>query len=180
MKRTIATATAAVLIAGCQSEPAPVAGVDDPALDNDAWLERNALADGVVVAESGLQYVVVQEGLPNGATADPGQRIAAHYHGTFRNGEVFDSSYDNGSPLVGPSNGFIAGWNEVLGEMKVCEARTLYIKPELAYGANDRGPIPGNSLLVFNMQLLAVAEPSTEDNVSECPEGMVLAGPDAY
>jgi len=143
-----------------------------------AFLTKNASADGVVTTNSGLQYKVVQAGLEDGAQAEAGQGIAAHYHGYFINGDVFDSSYQRGRPLNGPSNGFIKGWNESLGEMKVCEARTLYINSDLAYGDSGRGGIPGGATLLFNMQLLAVQ--GDGDEVYECPEEKILTGPEAY
>jgi len=150
-------------------------------VENAAWLAENAKKGNVIISDSGLQYVVVQQGLNDGAVAAPGQGMAAHYHGIFRDGSKFDSSYDRGQPLRGPSNGFILGWNEVLTEMKVCEARTLYIKPELAYGDRNRGPIPANSILIFHMQLLEVQRSSDEDlGVYKCPENQILSGPDAY
>ena len=144
------------------------------------FLSDNASKDGVITTASKLQYKVIQEGLENGASAAPGQGIAANYHGYFINGEVFDSSYTRGQPLTGPSNGFIKGWNEALGEMKVCEARTLYINSDLAYGDNGRGGIPGGATLLFNMQLLAVRKTDETDHVYECPEEKILSGPEAY
>ena len=144
-----------------------------------SFLTKNAAADGVLTTDTGLQYKVVQAGLENGASADPGQGIAAHYHGYFIDGEVFDSSYQRGRPLTGPSNGFIKGWNEALGQMKVCEARTLYINSDLAYGDNGRGGIPGGATLLFNMQLIAV-EGQSETEAYECPEDKILTGPEAY
>jgi len=144
-----------------------------------AYLKNNAGLEGVVTSESGLQYKVVQAGIDNGAAAAPGQGIAANYHGFFINGDVFDSSYNRGQPLEGPSNGFIKGWNEALGEMKVCEARTLYINSDLAYGDNGRSSIPGGATLLFHMQLLAV-QGSEEGLIYECPEDKILAGPEAY
>jgi len=144
-----------------------------------SFLTKNATSDGVITSESGLQYKVIQPGLENGAQATPGQGIAAHYHGFFIDKEVFDSSYQRGNPLTGPSNGFIKGWNEALGEMKVCEARTLFINSDLAYGDNGRGGIPGGATLLFNMQLLAV-NGSGDEEIHECPEDKILSGPEAY
>ncbi len=143
-----------------------------------AFLTKNGAADGVVTTDSGLQYKVIQAGIENGAQAETGQGIAANYHGFFVNEEVFDSSYQRGRPLTGPSNGFIKGWNEALGEMKVCEARTLYINSDLAYGDNGRGGIPGGATLIFNMQLLGVQ--GSGDEIYECPEDKILTGPEAY
>ena len=176
MKRILLVSIASI-IAACS---APKAGVDNPKLDNSAWLEQNAKAEGVVISDSGLQYIVIQQGDPNGAIANPGQGISANYHGIFRDGSVFDSSYERGAPLRGPSNGFIEGWNEVLTEMKVCEARTLYIKPELAYGASKRGPIPADSLLTFHMQLLEVQKVEDNNAVYKCSDDKILKGPEDY
>lgn len=156
-----------------------IAGSKLSAAIGTAYLKNNAGLEGVVTSESGLQYKVVQAGIENGASAEPGQEIAANYHGFFIKGDVFDSSYNRGQPIEGPSNGFIKGWNEALGEMKVCEARTLYINSDLAYGDNGRGGIPGGATLLFHMQLLAV-DGSDEGLVYECPEDKILAGPEAY
>lgn len=145
-----------------------------------AFLTENGKLEGVVTAESGLQYKVIQAGLENGATAEPGQGIAANYHGFFIDGKVFDSSYQRGRPLTGRSNGFIPGWNEALGEMKVCEARTLYINSDLAYGPTDGRGIPGGSTLLFHMQLLGVQKAGESDAIFKCPEDKILAGPEAY
>lgn len=148
--------------------------------DSAAYMAENAKLDGMIVNESGLQYTLAQAGIDGGISPEPGQQIAAHYHGTFPNGDVFDSSYERGRPLVGPSNGFIAAWNEALVDMKVCEARTLYVAPELGYGDRARGGIPGGSVLIFNMQLLAVNAPEEEGAVTECPEEKVLLTPEDY
>ena len=63
--------------------------------------------------------------------------------------------------------------------MKVCEARTLYVNSDLAYGNNGRRGIPGGSTLLFHMQLLAV-EGSEDGLAYECPEEKILTGPEAY
>lgn len=195
MKRLLIAGTAALALTACgasetESPAAEAAKVvdeavtpkfapDSPAALGSAWLAENAKKEDVVTTDSGLQYKVVQAGLENGATAAPGQSIAAHYHGMFIDGEVFDSSYNRGQPLIGPSNGFITGWNEALGEMKVCEARTLYINSGLAYGDSGRGGIPGGATLLFHMQLLAV-NGSDEGIAYECPQEKILANPEAY
>ena len=122
------------------------------------WLAANGEREGVQTTASGLQYRVIQPGIENGLTPRAGEEIMANYHGFFPGGDVFDSSYANGrTPLIGPSNGFIKGWNEALADMKVCEARTLYIPGELAYGNNARGRPAGT--LMFHMQLLRVNRP---------------------
>jgi len=104
---------------------------------------------------SGLQYMVVQKGQGD-AKPELTNIVKVNYHGTFRDGEKFDSSYDRGEPIEFPANGVIKGWVEALGDMKTCEARTLYIPGDLAYGPNGRGSIPPNATLVFHVQLLGI------------------------
>ncbi|GHA91310.1 hypothetical protein GCM10009069_13110 [Algimonas arctica] len=119
------------------------------------WHIQNAARDDVEQTDSGLQYKVIQAGIKNGVKPDAGESITANYHGYFPNGEVFDSSYVKGSPMTHKSNGFIPGWNQSLADMAVCEARTLYIPADLAYGNSGAGGRPTGTL-VFNMQLISV------------------------
>lgn len=134
---------------GYTAETLPTA---DDAAD---WLAENAAREGVMVSATGMQHKVIQAGVENGVTPDAGERVTVHYHGYFPNGEVFDSSYTKGAPITHTSNGFIEGWNQTLAQMSVCEARTLYIPADLAYGNSGAGGRPTGTL-VFNMQLISV------------------------
>ena len=108
----------------------------------------------MITTESGLQYEVLVEG--TGATPGPADTVSAHYHGTFEDGRVFDSSVERGEPIDLPVNGVIAGWQEALQMMKEGDKWRLVGPPELGYGAADVGPIPGNSILVFEGELIKV------------------------
>lgn len=119
------------------------------------WHVQNATRDGVAQTSSGLQYKVVQAAIADGVKPNAGESITANYHGYYPNGEVFDSSYERGATMTHRSNGFIPGWNEALADMAVCEARTLYVPADLAYGNSGAGGRPTGTL-VFNMQLLSV------------------------
>jgi peptidylprolyl isomerase len=104
---------------------------------------------------SGLQYIELVEG--TGPTPGRGQRVSVHYTGWLKNGQKFDSSVDRGQPiqfLLGTGQ-VIKGWDEGVATMKVGGKRKLIIPPELGYGARDVGPIPANSVLVFEVELLA-------------------------
>jgi len=80
--------------------------------EGEAFLAENAKRDEVTVTESGLQYEVIATGEGEKPTADSTVRV--HYHGTFANGDVFDSSVDRGQPAEFPVGGVIAGWTEAL------------------------------------------------------------------
>ena len=134
-----------------------------------AFLATNKTAEGVVTTESGLQYKVITEG--TGATPGDSDIVKVHYTGTLLDGTKFDSSVDRGEPLEFPINAVIPGWTEMLKLMKVGEKVTAWIPSDLAYGPHGRGPqIPGNSVLVFEMELIdthaaaaPVAEPAKEE-----------------
>ena len=120
----------------------------------EAFLAQNKTAEGVVTTESGLQYKVITEG--TGATPVDGDIVKVHYTGTLLDGTKFDSSVDRGEPLEFPIGAVIPGWTEMLKLMKVGEKVTAWIPSDLAYGPRGRGPqIPGNSTLVFEMELIA-------------------------
>ncbi len=122
------------------------------------WLAENAKRKDVMLTETGLQYQVAQEGLKNGASPVGPQVVTVHYHGYFPDGSVFDSSYVRNDTIDFPANGVIKGWIEALQDMKTCEARTLYIPGDLAYGPRGRGQIPPNATLLFNVQLIGVKQ----------------------
>ncbi|MEW9799364.1 FKBP-type peptidyl-prolyl cis-trans isomerase [Alteromonas sp. CYL-A6] len=119
------------------------------------FLKENAARDGVIVTDSGLQYEIIVEG--EGATPQADSTVRTHYHGTFIDGNVFDSSYDRGQPAEFPVNGVIKGWTEALQNMKEGAKWRLYIPHHLAYGEQGAGgAIPPYSTLVFDIELLDV------------------------
>ena len=93
-----------------------------------------------------------------GDVAVAGKEVTVNYTGVFTTGKKFDSSYDRGVPFTFKlgSGMVIKGWDIGIAGMKVGGKRILVIPPELAYGANDYGPIPGNSTLIFEVELLGV------------------------
>jgi peptidylprolyl isomerase len=117
----------------------------------------NAAADeGMTTTPSGLQYRDDRVG--DGQEAKSGQNVSVHYTGTLMDGKKFDSSRDRGQPFqFGLGAGqVIRGWDEGVAGMKVGGRRTLVIPPELGYGSRPVGPIPPNSTLVFDVELLGI------------------------
>lgn len=133
------------------------------------FLEDNAKQEGVVVTESGIQYVVINaaEGEKPAAT----DTVKVHYTGTLLNGEKFDSSYDRNEPAVFPLNRVIKGWTEGVQLMSVGSKFKFTIPSDLAYGpnGNPRGGIPGNSVLEFEIELLEIQKSEPAPQVGEAP-----------
>ncbi len=105
--------------------------------------------------DSGLMYEIVAKGSSD-VKPRPGDMVSAHYTGMFLDGRKFDSSVDRGDPIQFPvgAGRVIKGWDEALLDMTKGEKRILIIPPDLAYGSRGRGPIPANSTLVFEVELL--------------------------
>ena len=119
------------------------------------FLEENGKREGVTTTESGLQYEVVLRG--DGPKPVETSTVTVNYEGTLIDGTVFDSSYENGEPVSFPLNGVISGWTEGLQLMPVGSKFKFFIPSNLAYGSSDAGPIPGNSVLIFTVELLEIA-----------------------
>ena len=110
---------------------------------------------GINTLSSGLRYQVLKEG--TGAKPSITDTVVTHYHGTFLDGSVFDSSVDRGAPATFPVNGVIRGWTEALQLMSVGSKWRLVIPTDLAYGKRGAfGLIPPNATLIFEVELLDI------------------------
>jgi FKBP-type peptidyl-prolyl cis-trans isomerase len=118
------------------------------------FLARNGKKKGIVTTASGLQYRVLKEG--QGSSPKSGDTVVVNYRGTLLDGTEFDSSYKRGQPATFVVGRVIPGWNEALKLMKPGAKWRLYVPPNLAYDLNSPPPIPPGSLLVFDVDLLAV------------------------
>ena len=125
-------------------------------LENKKFFTENATKKGVKTLESGIQYIVMNEG--SGAIPKASDKVTTHYHGTLLNGTIFDSSVDRGQPATFPVGGVIQGWQEVLQLMKTGAKWKVFIPASLAYGDRNSGKIPANSTLVFEIELLEIAK----------------------
>jgi FKBP-type peptidyl-prolyl cis-trans isomerase FklB len=101
-----------------------------------------------------LQYKVLAEG--SGKTPKAADNVTVNYKGTLINDAEFDNSYKRGQPATFKVNGVIKGWTEALQLMKEGSKWQLFIPPELGYGNRSAGPVPPNSTLIFEVELVAV------------------------
>jgi len=109
--------------------------------------------------DSGLKYYDLVEG--DGAVAEAGQDVTVNYTGWLTDNVKFDSSLDAGQPFTFNlgSGGVIPGWDEGVAGMKVGGTRQLVIPADLGYGEFGAGSIPPGATLIFEVELLDVAEP---------------------
>ncbi len=131
------------------------AAAKEASAEGETFLADNAKRDEVTVTESGLQYEIITTGEGSKPSAD--STVSVHYHGTFTNGDVFDSSVERGQPAEFPVKGVIAGWTEALQLMTEGSKWKLTIPYGLAYGENgSQGAIPPYATLVFDVELLSI------------------------
>jgi len=121
-----------------------------------SFFTTSAQNQNTQMPETGYKVEDVVAG--QGALAEPGDKLTVHYVGQLPNGQVFDSSRDSNSPFTFTlgAGQVIRGWDEGLQGMRAGGKRILTIAPDYAYGSRGVGPIPPNSTLVFEVELLSV------------------------
>ena len=117
------------------------------------FMTRNAAAKGVVTTPSGLEYFIVASGPKKGPRATANDTVTFDYEVRLLDGQLVDSSYAAGQPLTGKAGAFVPGFTEALELMRPGDEWIVWVPPELGYGAEDSGPIPGNSVLRFKLVL---------------------------
>ena len=118
------------------------------------FLAENGKKEGIKTLPSGLEYKVVTEG--SGKMPKETDTVIVHYKGTLIDGTEFDSSYRRNQPAAFQVKGVIKGWTEALQLMKEGSKWQLFIPPDLGYGERGTGPVPPNSALIFEVELLSI------------------------
>lgn len=120
------------------------------------FLATNAKRPGVITLPSGLQYEVLKAGTDN-TKPTLNSKVTCHYTGTLINGYKFDSSVDRGTPATFQLSNVIKGWQEALQLMTVGSKWKIYVPADLAYGDNAPPNIGPGATLIFEVELLGVA-----------------------
>lgn len=123
--------------------------------EGERFLAQNKLQEGVVETSSGLQYQVLTQG--TGSKPALTDVVEVHYSGKLLDGTEFDSSM-GGDPVTFGLDQVIEGWTEALMLMPVGSKYRVWIPSDLAYGQSGTGPIPGGSVLDFEIELLDIVE----------------------
>ena len=131
----IALAVIAAFLLAMQGEPA---------------LARESRASDVTTTATGLKYKVLTPG-QGGAHPTDTDVTLVNYEGRLLSGTTFDKSQQ---PTPMPVTGVVPGFAEALKLMSKGEKARFWVPPALGYGAEEKGPIPANSTLVFDVELV--------------------------
>jgi len=118
------------------------------------FLAAETRKKGAQTTESGLIYTVIKAG--DGASPTATDKVRVHYHGTLRDGTVFDSSVERDEPAEFPLNRVISCWTEGVAMMKEGGKSRLVCPAAIAYGDRATGRIPAGAALSFEVELLEI------------------------
>ncbi len=151
------------------SKSRQTAAADKEKAESAAYLAKMAAEPGATKAPSGYIIKTVTEG--TGASPKATDTVKVQYHGTLRDGTVFDSSRERGEPAVFPLNGVIPCWTESVQTMKVGGKYLVTCPAEIAYG--DRGAPPSikpGAALTFEVELIEIEPPQAAAPPAPAPD----------
>jgi FKBP-type peptidyl-prolyl cis-trans isomerase FkpA len=151
MKSTL-IALVSLLFVSCLSDPATQQV--DYTVQNEKEIKDYLTAKKLIAVKSdtGLYYIINEPGTGKQPTANSNVTVA--YKGYFTDGKVFDQSNEAGISFG--LQQVIKGWTEGIPYFKEGGSGVLLIPSSLGYGNSTRGPIPGGSVLVFDIKLIKV------------------------
>ena len=151
MKQLLSTLLVLTLFISCSKDTKTVT---DYTAKNEQEI-KDYLAKNNLTAQrstSGLYYIINEQGKGTQPTAASNVTVA--YKGYFTNGNVFDQSKAEGISLS--LNKVIRGWTEGIPYFKTGGSGVVLIPSHLGYGSTNNGPIPGGSVLIFDVKLISV------------------------
>lgn len=171
--RIVVAAGCALALIACGQKPAPeIAAAPAPApevaapaavksADAAAWATHVPWkSDGVDVKKtgSGMEYIVLASGPPEGVPPTADQQVEVFYEGRFNaGGPAFDSAFERNESATFPVAVVVPGFAEALRLMKPGDRWLVYIPSALGYGPEGRAPrIPPDTDLVFEIEMVGV------------------------
>ncbi|KAJ3709095.1 hypothetical protein LUZ61_012800 [Rhynchospora tenuis] len=125
-------------------------GKKEVKMENEQPQQSRTFGNGLVVEE-------ISMGRPNGKKATPGRKVFVNYIGKLQNGKIFDSNIGQRPFKFRLGVGeVIKGWDVGVSGMRVGDKRRLTVPPSMGYGDKSMGPIPKNSWLIFDVELVNV------------------------
>lgn len=124
---------------------------------NQAYLAERAQEAGTVRLEKGVLARIIQSGPEEGRSPELRSVVCVHYSGHLINGRVFDDSRAQNCPAAFRLFEVIEGWQIALRHMRPGDRWEIIIPAELGYGSRGDAEIPGNSTLIFDVELLSIA-----------------------
>lgn len=132
----------------------------------DEYLAKNAKEAGVTTLADGIQYKVLKDG--TGDKPKTNDTVVVAYKGRLIDGTVFDQNEHFNTPVTGRT---IKGWSAILPLMKTGSKWEVTIPAELGYGTRGSPPKIGpNAVLVFEMELISIAAPTTPAAQAAAPK----------
>lgn len=140
------------------SSKTPDVGVDNPL--NLSSQSQQAAPTPITITQLQVQDIAVGTG---SAVVAAGDTITVNYIGAMTDGKVFDSSYQAKKPftLTVGTGSVIPGFDQGVVGMKLGGKRRILIPSNLGYGDKVQGPIPANSSLIFEVELINIQPPVT-------------------
>lgn len=148
MKALISVLGMVMILSGCIKK-------DNQAEIDDQIIQAYLTAHNLVATKdpSGIYYITTVTG--TGASPTLASTVVVKYKGSLINGTVFDQT-DPGQTASYALAGLIRGWQIGLPFMKKGGESTFFIPSSLGYGNTAIGPIPGSSVLIFDIELVDV------------------------
>jgi len=142
------------LVTACKKDTCDEAESSIVASSSEITTIQNYLtANGLTATQhsSGFFYNIITQG--SSTTPTLCASVTVRYKGTLLNGSVFDESTTNVSFLL---KNLIVGWQKGIPLIQKGGKIKLYLPPSLGYGSSSSGSIPGNSTLIFDIELIGV------------------------
>lgn len=110
-----------------------------------------------ITTASGLKYIMVKSN-KEGAQAVAGTKVTANYSAYFLDGKMFDSSVERSQPLSATcgKGQLFPGLEEGFSLLRKGEKARLIIPSKLAFGDKGAGPIPANTDIMFDVEIMDV------------------------